>query len=389
MNNILSKCSNSCTFEWLPSATPIVETIDTSSLEAIIIRGSGFETEPLKNIVLIGKVPCQVKTATEAEIVCSASENTAGIYNISVNVIGKGLALMKDSSSVTFQLEATSITPKAGYTGGGVTLSVFGTRFSLNSTVTVDGFKCRTIFANFTCIKCIVPGNPTEVNKEVDIVVSEASSISTVPEKFLYDYSATPVVTSISPSLIKVSGVVEMVILGNNLPHNLSSVRIGEKLVEVMFSNSTRIELKAPSMQPGLYDLAVHNSLYGNAKVDMKIHYKLYVSSFAPRVSSAEGGTMVNVYGGGFSSDCSQNKVNFGKKACKVINCTIDWIKCETDYAYTTHHINNSATDPYYGFGFLWSRPFITINAGDYVHWSWKVPDGVQDIKYQGSVNPF
>jgi hypothetical protein len=96
------------------------------------------------------------------------------------------------------------------------------------------------------------------------------------------------------------------------------------------------------------------------------MQYTLYVSSFSPNTGSIRGGTTVTVYGEGFryvrwintekiikthsflfkSQNCADNKVSFGANSnCKVIDCTSQWIRCQTSYANTVYQINNNGYD--------------------------------------------
>ena len=36
-----------------------------------------------------------------------------------------------------------------------------------------------------------------------------------------------------------------------------------------------------------------------------------------------------------------------------------------------------------YGQGFAWNIPYLNINQGDYVHWSWSAPGTISNIKYK------
>ena len=126
------------------------------------------------------------------------------------------------------------------------------------------------------------------------------------------------------------------------------------------------------------------------------------MSSIAPNIGSIRGGSVVTVYGDGFSSKCSLNKVSFGPQNCQVLNCTSNRIKCRTSSAYLTYTIDNSASDPCnlikclhfyhsnkffvwkdYGSGYAWNRPLLTINKGDTVNWSWKPPTGINGVSFQ------
>ena len=206
---------------------------------------------------------------------------------------------------------------------------------------------------------------------------------------FLYDFSSTPLVTAISPSVLNVKGGVKMTINGSMLPIWPNEVKIGDQNVQIIHSDNNSIIIMAPSMAPGIYDFIIKDDLLGYAHVNMKIEYKLYVSSLSPRINSIQGGALTTIYGDGFSKKCSENLVSFGPSKCDVVNCTNSWIQCVTSSGYVTHEINNDATDPYYGKGYLWSKPEITIGVGEKVHWSWRPAPGVTDVKFQGNYIEF
>ena len=115
-------------------------------------------------------------------------------------------------------------------------------------------------------------------------------------------------------------------------------------------------------------------------RVNDQIEYQLSVSSFTPRVGSIRGGSVVNVYGQGFSTECSMNQVRFGSQRCKVLNCSNNWITCETSSAYVVHEITNNGADPYHGKGYAWSNTHLKINLGESVKWTWKPPVSVQKV---------
>lgn len=75
--------------------------------------------------------------------------------------------------------------------------------------------------------------------------------------------------------------------------------------------------------------------------------------------------------------------VSFGKQRCQVTGCSSSWIQCKTSSAFITHQLSNDGKDPLHGKGYAWTEPFLTINKGDSVHWSWKPPTGINSVKYR------
>lgn len=300
INGISTACSN-CSFEWSQEATPVVTSIDASSNSGIVIDGTGFSETISDNIVLIGRVPCNVTSATTTQLICSAGLNPVGTYSFTVNVLGKGLATMNSNTQASFALTTTSLSPSSGSTGGGNVLQIEGTGFSSLSTVTVDGNSCQIKEITYFKITCIVPPNATPINKQVDVVVEDVTmSMSTLSAAYLYDFDSTPVIASITPNVLSVEGGQIVVLTGTNLPVVTSNVKFGAFDVSIISSNTTNLVVRSPALQPGSYDLNLLLESSGLARVAQKIEYKLYVTSFTPNIGSIRGGSVVSVYGEGF-----------------------------------------------------------------------------------------
>lgn len=89
-----------------------------ANLNAIVLTGTGFdEINPQNNIVKLGDVNCSC-TATATQLTCSPGRNVFGIYNFTVNVVGKGLAILEVNPAVTIELTVSSISPLSSGTGG-------------------------------------------------------------------------------------------------------------------------------------------------------------------------------------------------------------------------------------------------------------------------------
>ena len=298
INDIPTVCSN-CSFEWLSSATPVVNTIDVTSPSAIAIEGTGFSTTLTDNIVLIGDVPCHVKSATTTRLVCEAGLNPVGTYSFEVGVLGQGLATMNADTTISFSFNAVSASPTTGSTGGGNKILVTGTGFGSSTTVTVDGNDCKVVGVSYFAISCIVPPSDTSSNKQVDIVVNDISHVSTLSDAYLYDYDNTPVVDSIEPNVLSVGGGELITITGTSLPV-VSNVKFGDYDVSIISSDASTLVIRSPAAQPGIYDLKLLLETSGYARVTQKVEYKLYVSSFTPNIGSINGGSKVTIYGDGF-----------------------------------------------------------------------------------------
>jgi len=265
-------------------------------------------------------------------------------------------------------------------------LTITGTGFSVNMTVTVDNSLCKLISANFTTLECQAPPNPTSTDKLVDLVVSQGASTSaTLPASYNYDFSRTPVISLIQPSVLSVTGRQLITCTGTSLPTLSLGVELNGRQVSIISSNATHLILRSPPMQPGFYDLSVHIPGIGLARVPSQIEYRLYVASFLPRIGSISGGTLITVSGDGFdAATCLNNQVVFGlTQRCQVIDCASTWLRCRTSSAHVQHVVTNMGVDPYLGKGYAWSQPQLKISLGDSVKWTWTPPVGITSVSYR------
>jgi hypothetical protein len=142
-----------------------VDRIDTSNLPIIVIYGSGFSSNNLDNLVeLGGLVRCVVFNASSVEIRCRVDEGKEGLeagnYAVSVSVTGVGLATVSAGATVIeFGQTAEGFWPMSSAAPGGGILSIYGSRFGVNTSVTLDGTGCEVRTVNYSLISCVIPAN--------------------------------------------------------------------------------------------------------------------------------------------------------------------------------------------------------------------------------------
>lgn len=136
-----------------------------------------------------------------------------------------------------------------------------------------------------------------------------------------------------------------MTVTGTNLDGIIDgSIRFGSAYVTVMSATPTELILKSPAKAPGMNNFNYDLVSLGNIQSNLDLDYRLYISMVTPNIGSIRGGTKVEVYGEGFSTECANNVVAFGQKSCEVLDCARDWIVCQTSDAFVTQEIDNSAT---------------------------------------------
>ena len=133
INDIPSSCRGEvCTFNYTDAETPRVDAVyppEGQGGTSITIYGGGFATMVSDIDVTIGNSRCHVTSSNDTVIECTASDHTAGWYNVRVEVEGKGMAVVNESICFRYLLSVESISPDSGGVGGGEIITVTGNGF--------------------------------------------------------------------------------------------------------------------------------------------------------------------------------------------------------------------------------------------------------------------
>ncbi|XP_066276424.1 fibrocystin-L-like [Branchiostoma lanceolatum] len=208
-------------FTYSSTLTPNVSGIspaEATSGTSVTITGSGFGQTTGDNEVAIDGAPCAVASSSDTEIVCTLGDHVAGSnYTVDVTVVAKGTA----RSAVTFSYEVSllAVTPTTGSFGGGRTLTLTGTGFAENATVTVCGLTCPVSSVVPNHVHCELPAHDGLASGTVgcDVAIVVGKETRTLRDAFTYDSSLTPVITSVSPGLGGTAGGTTVTITGTKL----------------------------------------------------------------------------------------------------------------------------------------------------------------------------
>jgi hypothetical protein len=152
----------------------------------------------------------------------------------------------------------TSVTPSAGPTAGGQTVTITGTNLA-NATQVDFGFNNVTSFVSDTSTQIVIT-TPAEPPITVDVQVITAGGASPInPSTDQYTFVAPPTVTSVTPNQGTADGGTTVTISGANLD-NATEVDFGsDKVPSSSFtSDSTNtIVLNTPASEVGTVDVRV------------------------------------------------------------------------------------------------------------------------------------
>ena len=216
-------------------------------------------------------------------------------------------------------MEATtilSIVPRSGPVSGGTKVVLHGSNFLLSGALNCKfGDVISTgIYISNTTMHCVSP--PMSSAKTVRLEVS-SSGIEYSNSRMRFSFYNDPIMHSISPKFGSEQGGTIVSIMGGNFFDGGSLFcRFGSnEPTRAIYSTSDHVKCVAPNNSPGKVSILVSNN--GNNYVTNNNITFTYlevsrVSALLPKTGSINGGTIVTVYGSGFSKG---SKCHFGNHA--------------------------------------------------------------------------
>ncbi|CAF0883351.1 unnamed protein product [Rotaria sordida] len=379
-----SNTDNNCPFQWLIQQTPLIFAVNQNGT-IVTIDGIGFGSTLESNIVSIGESgSCNVTKINVTSIICTIVNAPSGPQSVQVNVVNKGFAQSNGSTTVIVQLSIISFQPTRGGAGGGYRLTVIGTGFSSNASITIDGNPCtNTSIANFSSITCIVPPITNINNGQALVTVIDGTLSANASSYFLYNTSVTPTIFSISPTIFTMNGGT-LNITGVGFGNSSVSVFVGSTNISIMSLSPNQILVRLSALPPGLYPVTVNTS-NGFAQPLVYVEYQFYVQQISPQVGSLYGGTNVSIQGEGFDNSTiiqfrDQNNFLF---PCNITSIESTQINCRTTSAVSQVTIIANGIDPIKGPGFAWLPSRQTVQQGTVVTWQWNSPIVTLPLTYK------
>lgn len=187
---------------------------------------------------------------------------------------------------------------------GGAILNIDGNGFPTNLSalqVMIGLNPCNVIRTTNIRIECIIPAQTNNSDDVVNITV--LSRTHTFPSSFSLNYSAalTPTVTSMNPSVVNNSIVLQ--IIGSNFVLGITSAKVGNLSCSISGLTTTVITCTVSTdLGAGQHPVIVNVDGIGNSNSDVFYIQTLLVSSALPTQGSYGGGLAVNVFGQGFNT---------------------------------------------------------------------------------------
>ena len=356
------------TFTYDPLATPVVDWVWPSVVhpgDDIMLGGTGLDgdvTVTLMSHDSETEYPCTVLTQGAYNLSCrveASKEPPVGIPLRLLVLTDSGLALVAPANRSSFiQLTPiiTGIVSPQGSVLGGAKIAIMGYGFDNVKSVMLGNSPCTITGSNFSTIICTTPPSPTESNAVVDVSVvvmatygePTSADCDTTSSDCSYNYTieATPVITSLDPTSIPATGNQSLSLTGMFLDTSTDSFTIQlvpqigrtacsteagstNQTCKITVLSTTSLTCTLPELCAGQYRLvglstSVGYSLFNGTNPVISIQPN--ISLVTPQEGSIAGGTVVSIYGGGFSPTPRDISILVDSSSCEVLSSSFTMV---------------------------------------------------------------
>ncbi len=299
-------------------AAPTVTAINpsggpTTGGTSVAITGTNFTNATAVKFGTTAATSFTVNSATS--ITAFTPAGTAGTVDVTVTTAG-GTSAPGTADQYTYgpPPTVTGVSPSAGPTAGGTTVTITGTNFSSVTSVQFGSANASSFEAvSGTQINAVAPaGTASTVDVTVTTLNGGTSATGTADH---YTYVAPPTVTGVSPAAGPASGGTSVTITGTNLT-GATAVKFGASAAtNVTVNSATQITATAPAGSAGTVDVTVTTT--GGTSATSSADQYTYVGAptvtgVSPSAGPASGGTSVTITGTRFTNATA---VSFGGTA--------------------------------------------------------------------------
>ncbi|NWS18501.1 PKHD1 protein, partial [Pachyramphus minor] len=347
VNDVLSNCSGSCSFQLSQELTPTVSDVeylsDDGPLATVVIRGGDFTEEKPALQVEVNSTTCHVTMLNQTVVVCQVERLPVGIYQLALLVRPYGLALNGSTGEGIFlrvEPKLVAIEPPTTSEIGGLRVALRGTNLEGVNTVLFGSQPCSILEdgRNSTRIECKVPSQGTEDAAAPHVTLISGYQSTTVTNLFLYDSSLNPAVVSLSRNRSGIAGGEELWIGISQFATYRGSdvkVQIGDSWPQIQEQTDHGVHVTLPALAAGWHNISVtiNGVTIGSKRTELLIQYLSEIFSVEPCCGSFLGGTLLTISGMGFSQNPALVSVLMNNQTCAVTHLEEETIWCLTPSA--------------------------------------------------------
>ncbi len=310
-----TSASDQFTYSALPTVTSISPTAGpTGGGTSVTITGTNFTGVTAVTFGATAATGFTFNSATS--ITATAPAGSAGTVDIRVTTpAGSSATSAADQYTYVNAPTVTSVSPTAGPTGGGTTVTITGTGFAAAAGTGAVKFGAANATYTINSNTQITATSPANSAGTYDITVTTVGGTSATSASDQYTYVSAPTVTSVSPTAGPTSGGTSVTITGTNLS-GATAVTFGASAATGFTVNSaTQITATAPAGSASTVDIRVTTS--GGTSATSAADQYTYVTaptvtSVSPTAGPTAGGTTVTITGTGFAAAAGTGAVKFG-----------------------------------------------------------------------------
>ncbi|NWQ68655.1 PKHD1 protein, partial [Neopipo cinnamomea] len=343
VNDVLSNCSGSCSFQFSQELTPTVSDVeylsDDGPLAIVVIRGDGFPEEKPALQVEVNSTTCHVTMLNQTEVVCQVERLPVGIYQLALLVRPYGFALNGSTGEGIFlrvEPKLVAIEPLTTSEIGGLRAALRGTNLEGVNMVLFGSQPCPVLEdgRNSTRIECKVPSRGTE-GAAAHVTLISGYQSTTVTNMFRYDPSLNPAVVSLSRNRSGIAGGQELQIGISHFATYRGSdvkVQIGDSWPQIQEQTDHGVHVTLPALAAGWHNISVtiNGIAIASNRTELLILYLSEIFSVEPCCGSFLGGTLLTICGMGFSQNPALVSVSMNKQTCAVTHLEEETIWCLT-----------------------------------------------------------
>jgi len=261
----------------------------------VTITGTNFTGAT--SVTFDGLDATTINVVDSTTITCITPAHNAGAVGIIVITDGGPSGEFSSFTYIT-PPNITGISPSTGSTAGGTSVTITGTSFTGETSVTFDGLAATTInVVNSTTITCVTPAHNAGA---VGIIVTSEGIPSS--EFSSFTYITPPNITGILPSSGSILGGTNVTITGTNFTGATSVTFDGLAATTINVVNSTTITCITPAHNTG--DVGIIVTTGGGPSSEFSSFTYITppnITSISPLTGSTAGGTSVTITGTNFT----------------------------------------------------------------------------------------
>jgi hypothetical protein len=307
-----SATSGADQFTYGPTVTGVSPTSGPAAGGTVVtITGTGFTN--LTGASFGNQAATSFTFVSDTKITATSPGGGTGTVDITVTTPA-GTSPTGAADQFSYGPTVTSVSPAAGPTGGGTSVTITGTNFSGATAVTFGANPAKFTFKSVTQITAVAPASTAGT---VHVAVTTPAGTSPTGSADQYTYVAAPAVTSVSPNAGPTSGGTSVTITGTNLGNALA-VSFGNVGAIIVSNTATTIVATAPAESAGKVDVTV-TTVGGTSATGNGDQYTYVpaptVMGISPSSGPAAGGTSVTITGTNLSG---ASGVQFGNASATI-----------------------------------------------------------------------